>query len=127
MEANQWTYQTTPHSCDAADSNGHYDQCDRSGHCWQNTKNVLDYNAYGPGDNFTINTLEEFHVRIEFKKYGDEFGAFETTMTQNDKKIQTLGDCADYNKGLTKDLENGMAFAFSSWSTMDTWLWGDRC
>lgn len=87
----------------------------------------MEYNDYGPGDNFTINTLKEFHVRIEFKKYGDEFGAFLTTMSQNDKSVETNGDCADYNKLMTNDLKNGMAFAFSSWSTMDNWLWGDRC
>ena len=34
MEANQWAYQTTPHSCNAADWNGHYDYCNRSGSCW---------------------------------------------------------------------------------------------
>lgn len=37
------------------------------------------------------------------------------------------GDCPDYNQGMTEYLKEGMAFAFSSWSTMDNWLWGDRC
>ena len=28
---------------------------------------------------------------------------------------------------MTDDIKNGMAFAFSSWSTYDNWLWGSRC
>lgn len=28
---------------------------------------------------------------------------------------------------MTNDISQGMAFAFSSWSTYDNWLWGDRC
>lgn len=34
MEANQWTAQTTPHSCNAPSSAGHYDYCNRAGSCW---------------------------------------------------------------------------------------------
>jgi len=37
------------------------------------------------------------------------------------------GDCPETNKKMTGDLASGMAFAFSSWETMDNWLWGDRC
>jgi len=36
------------------------------------------------------------------------------------------GDCQE-TKNMTEDIRNGMAFAFSSWETMDNWLWGDRC
>merc|ERR1719498_754374 len=31
------------------------------------------------------------------------------------------------SSNMTNDLKNGMAFAFSNWSTYDSWLWGDRC
>jgi len=127
MEANQWAYQTTPHTCDAPNANGFYSQCDRSGHCWQNNKNELDFSDYGPGAGFKINTLEEFHVKITMDKYGQDFGSFTTTMTQDDREIKMTGDCHDYNKGMTNDLKNGMAFAFSSWETDNNWLWGDRC
>jgi hypothetical protein len=34
MEANQWAYQTTPHSCNAPNWAGHYDYCNRAGSCW---------------------------------------------------------------------------------------------
>jgi len=28
---------------------------------------------------------------------------------------------------MTNDIKNGMAFAISSWSTYDSWLWKNRC
>lgn len=31
------------------------------------------------------------------------------------------------NDYMTNDIRNGMAFAISSWSTYDNWLWKDRC
>ena len=31
MEANTYSFRSTPHSCSAPDSNGHYTQCDNGG------------------------------------------------------------------------------------------------
>lgn len=34
MEANQWTTQTTPHSCSQPSNKGFYSECNRGGSCW---------------------------------------------------------------------------------------------
>jgi hypothetical protein len=126
MEANQWAFQTTPHSCDAPTSNGFYYSCDKGGICGRNFKN-LDYNVYGPGSQFQINTLEWFHVRIEFgNNSDDEYQWFTTTLYQNGNSAQITGNC-DSNRALTEDLRQGMTFAITNWSTYDNWLWGDKC
>ena len=36
MEANRWSWASTPHKCDAPDSKGHYHHCDRDGSGQQN-------------------------------------------------------------------------------------------
>jgi hypothetical protein len=87
---------------------------------------VLDYNAYGPGDNFRINTLKPFHTKIDFNKSGSEFGNFSSTISQGSHSINMTGNCGS-NAEMTNDIKNGMAFAISNWGTMDNWLWGDRC
>jgi hypothetical protein len=89
-----------------------------------NTKD-MDWDTFGPGDQYKINTNEWFHVKIEFV---EEFGMFQkylTTLSQGNE-VTTHGNCA-YNNGLTDDLRDGMAFAITSWSTYDDWLWGDKC
>merc|ERR1719410_3317026 len=52
MEANAYAFQATPHKCDKP-SNGHYESCDRGG-CEQSTRTIQD--AYGPGEEYTIDT-----------------------------------------------------------------------
>jgi hypothetical protein len=126
IEANQFTAQTTPHSCNSPSSAGFYDYCNRSGSCWQNTKNNLAYSDYGPGDSYKINTLKEFTGRVDFHNNG-QFDSFTVTYMQDGKSVSmNTGDCEETKK-MTNDIRNGMAFAFSSWETMDNWLWGDRC
>ena len=83
MEANQWAFQTTPHSCDAPSSNGFYSNCNRGGDCWLNNIAMLNYNAYGPGTNFTINTYQEFHVSISFAHNG----TFTTSIKQDGRLV----------------------------------------
>jgi len=125
MEANQWTAQTTPHSCDSP-SNGHYWNCNRGGGCWQNTKNQLSYNDYGPGDQFKINTYKTFHAKLDFNSNG-QFDSFKITYSQDGKSVSMDSGYCQETINMTNDVRNGMAFAFSSWSTYDNWLWGDRC
>lgn len=87
MEANVWTAQTTPHSCNAPSSKGHYDWCNKSGACWQNNKNDLSYSDYGPGDNFKINTLRTFTAKLDFHSNGSSFDNFTITYSQDGKSI----------------------------------------
>ena len=63
MEANKWSWATTPHSCDNP-SNGHYYGCDGGGD-GQNIMNKLGWNGYGPGGQYTINTEKPFHVKLD--------------------------------------------------------------
>jgi len=120
MEANQWATQTTPHSCDSPTNKGFYTNCNRGGDCWLNNVNMLDYSDYGPGSNFKIDTTREWHFAINWKADG----SFSTTMSQDGNNVSMYGDCGSK---ITGDLQNGMAFAISNWSTYDSWLWKDRC
>ena len=51
MEANQYAFQTTPHTCNSPTDQGHYDWCDKGGQCHNNTKD-MDWNTLGPGDQY---------------------------------------------------------------------------
>ena len=86
MEANQWCSQTTAHKCNAP-SNGHYSSCDRGGNGWLNTRKNLDYNDYGPGSDFKINTLETFHVKIDFIEKNSSFHGVDSYFSQNGNQI----------------------------------------
>ena len=90
MEANQWAFQTTPHSCDNPSSVGFYNNCNRGGDCWLNNIDKLAYSDYGPGDNFRINTLREFHVSLVWGTTGD----FTVKMSQGSNSVQMGGNCA---------------------------------
>lgn len=65
MEANSYAWHTTPHKCDDPTDKGFYENCDVVGGC-ATVIHQMDPNAYGPGENFTINTLNPFHVKMEF-------------------------------------------------------------
>ena len=129
MEANKYAYQTTTHSCNAPSSGGHYDYCNRGGTCVTNTVEKWNHqgqNHYGPGGQYTIDTTQEFHVKIEFKAdSSNQFESFQTTLTQNGKTA-SLGCDDGSNHGMTGDLSE-MSFAISSWSGDATWLWKDSC
>merc|ERR1711907_572298 len=106
MEANQWTAQTTPHSCNAPNGQGHYDYCNRGGQCWQNTKNNLQYSDYGPGDNFRINTLREFHVRLDFHSNGSQFDSFKITYSQGSNSVSMDSGYCGETVNMTNDVRN---------------------
>ena len=128
MEANKYSFATTPHSCDLPDEKGFYHACDGDGHCNQNIYDQLAWDGYGPGEDYQINTELPFHVKMDFLK--DVHGAFEgftTTMTQNGRtQTMTAHDCPSSYE-LTNDLESGMALVLSNWSGNASWLWHDRC
>ena len=85
MEANKYSWASTPHKCDAPSDKGHYYYCDQGGTGQQNIYDKLAWNGYGPGSEYTINTDQPFHVKIEFFEDGGQFSAFTTTFTQNGK------------------------------------------
>ena len=62
MEANKHSFATTPHACNAPDKNGFYHDCDGNGHCNQNIYDQFNWDGYGPGESYTINTDLPFHV-----------------------------------------------------------------
>ena len=62
------------HYCTDA-GNGHYSWCDGDGTCAVDF--ISDFPAnekqYGPGSEYTINTLLEFHVEVDFIDVNEEF------------------------------------------------------
>jgi len=126
MEANKWAWATTPHKCDAPNSKGFYYNCDAGGTCQQNTTAALAWSDYGPGTNYTINTLKPFHVKIQFDSVNNQFSSFTTTFTQDGKTKSMKGDCS-YLNYMSSDIANGMGFVVSNWGGDASWLWHDRC
>jgi|Transcript_32346 hypothetical protein len=66
QEGNKYSWATTPHSCNAPNSKGHYDWCDGSGQCAQNIVDQLAWDGYGAGAQYTINTEQPFHAKVTF-------------------------------------------------------------
>ena len=60
MEANQYSWRTTPHSCDG--SGPHYWSCDRGGNA---VTDLQQKGVLGPGKK--IDTHSPFHVKIAFE------------------------------------------------------------
>ena len=82
QEGNKWAFQTTPHTCNAPSSVGFYDWCDGGGQCVMNIADQLQWNGYGPGSQYTINTEEQFHVKVEFLTDSNgQMNGFSTTFT----------------------------------------------
>ena len=121
MEADKYSWATTPHTCDAPNDKGFYYHCDMGGTCQQNIVNDLDWNGYGPGDWYTIDTTQPFHAKVEF-----HWDSFTTTLTQEDR-TQVMTCNSSYMNQMATDLENGMGFVISNWAGDASWLWKDRC
>jgi len=76
MEANQWAFAVTPHTCDQPDDH-YYDKCDRGG-CGAHIHKEI---SYGPGTQYKINTLLKFNVKTEFVDTNGELSEIRTTLT----------------------------------------------
>ena len=126
MEANKFSWATTPHKCDDPSDKGHYYYCDQGGTGQQNIYDKLEWSAYGPGSEYTINTDLPFHAKVEFFESGGQFSAFTTTFTQNGK-TQSMTDSDGYLSAMTDDIKGNMAFVISNWGGDASWLWHDRC
>ena len=126
MEANKWAWASTPHKCDAPTDKGFYYGCDTGGQCQQNIYDQLAWNGYGPGDQYTINTDQKFHAKVEFGERDGQFTTFTTTFTQNGRTQSMTADCS-YLNHMSYDIANGMGFVVSNWGGDASWLWHDRC
>lgn len=82
MEANSWAYRATSHSCNAR-GDGYFDWCDSDGTCDVDVLIGHPETAYGPGDQYDINTKKEFHIKIDFDKDSadGQFSAYTITFT----------------------------------------------
>lgn len=128
MEANKYSLATTPHSCNAPDSKGFYHACDGDGHCNMNIYDMLNWDGYGPGDSYTINTDLPFHMKVTFDKDDEGYlSSFSTILSQNGREQTMTPHNCDYLAGMTDDLKNGMGLVVSNWGGNAEWLWHDRC
>jgi hypothetical protein len=90
----------------------------------------MDQKAYGPGDSFTINTVNEFHTKFEYKTTDGKLSQVVTTLSQGEKSFVITHDDTDKNHaGYTDYLErmedqikSGMTLVFSNWGTNVHWL-----
>ena len=123
MEANQFSWQTTAHKCDAPTDKGHYWGCDGGGN---DLKNFGWYDGYGPTAN-KIDTTRKFSVKIDFTREGSTLKGYTITHTQDGRSIQ-FGGYNGYSQALSGDMDGHMAYAFSLWGPGGTdWLDGGRC
>jgi len=124
MEANNHAFQATLHSC-AKPSNGHYEFCDRMG-CAQNTR--THHGAYGPGQEFRIDTRLPFDVHTEFLEDAGVLTGMRTILHQAGKHV-ILGhsNClgADLAK-LSDAMKDGMSLRITYWGAeAQTMAWMD--
>lgn len=117
MEANQFAWKSINHYCSIPDDQGYYDWCDKIGRSGVDI--ITDYpdsDPYGPGPEYTINTLEEFHVRAEFFEGVDgKLQSYTITLSQEGRDVGMRSDGRSLSK-ISDDFENGMTFAMSIWT-----------
>lgn len=124
MEANSHAFQTTPHRCDDP-TGGSYSNCDRGG-CGQSTRDSP--NAYGPGEAFTINTLQPFKVQTDFFEQSGTWTGMKTTLRQDQRKVVLdHGNCeAWYYEQMSTAISSGMSLRITYWGDQaDTMQWLD--
>lgn len=124
MEANNHAFAATPHKCDAPE-HGHYSSCDRDG-CSQNTRDTPD--AYGPGEEYTIDTTRPFHVQTEFPEIDGTLVGMVTTLQQDGRHV--VLDHSACNRTdlatLSDVMANGMSLRITYWGdSAETMAWMD--
>jgi len=132
MEANNRVFSSTPHKCDHPTLAGHYQNCDRDG-CGRKAGP----NAYGPGRNYSINTLLPFEVLTTF--HGSNEGApglatftgMTTKLQQGGREVALdFSACGTYFSYLADAMADGMAMRITYWggdaATM-SWLDKEVC
>jgi len=126
MEANKFSWATTPHKCDSPTNYGFYNNCDAGGQCASNIVDKLAWNGYGPGGQYTIDTTRPFHAKVSFAKTNGQFSSYTTTLTQNGKTQSMTGNCS-YLNALGWDMSGYMVPVVSNWSGGVDWLQKGRC
>ena len=119
MEANTWAYRAVSHAC-SEPVNGHYYWCDHPGKCAVDV--ITDHPAndipYGPGANFDINTLQEFHIRVDFEEDDNgQFTRYYITLTQGDKTVRSQPEATHLHAETTRFILNFAATRASSSQT----------
>eukprot|EP00428_Durinskia_dybowskii_P009471 CAMPEP_0170288182 /NCGR_PEP_ID=MMETSP0116_2-20130129/44150_1 /TAXON_ID=400756 /ORGANISM="Durinskia baltica, Strain CSIRO CS-38" /LENGTH=476 /DNA_ID=CAMNT_0010539603 /DNA_START=13 /DNA_END=1443 /DNA_ORIENTATION=- len=125
MEANDHSFQSTLHKCDAP-TRGHYSYCDRSG-CAQSTNNK--HGSYGPGSRFTINTQEPFLMETEFPEEGGVLLGMRAILRQGDHKVELAHHSCDpeYLAALSEAMKLGMSLRITYWGdSAQTMAWMDQ-
>eukprot|EP00727_Mastigamoeba_balamuthi_P010503 m51a1_g6075 hypothetical protein (1598) ;mRNA; f:293404-300521 len=126
MEANQYSFVVTLHKCDKPQGK-YYADCDKGG-CGKNFAEVK--GAYGPGEQYKINTNKPFIAGYEFRQANGQLTGVFARLTQGPNVIaeEITGCRPNYFQELTAPLKAGMAVALSHWGdgTME-WLDKDRC
>ena len=89
MEANKFAFDMTLHKCDEPNAKEHYFNCDTGLTCGAALhsgppKHPHDYDQYryGPSELHAINTLNTFHVKINFINKNEKLDRIELLMTQ---------------------------------------------
>ena len=86
QEANAWGFHTTAHPCDEPNEFGYYAACDFQGQCVVDIKDEEVAGRFGPGEEFDLNSLETFNVRLDYHALDEtNFVAYTTTLTQGDQ------------------------------------------
>jgi len=128
MEANNAAFQVTPHKCDAPQGL-HYNNCDRGG-CGLNTHRI-NATAFGPGQNFGVNTQLPFRVATSFLTDGSgQLSSIKTELSQGSQRVvltHNSNNCGStYLPNLTAIMKQGMVITFSLWGdTGSTMSWMD--
>ena len=89
----------------------------------------LSWNGYGPGSQYTINTNEPIHVKVEIAESNGIASGIKTTFSQNGK-AQVMSNTDSENIGqMTEALKSQVfvAIDFAGPDGYDSWLRGDRC
>jgi len=126
MEANNHMFSSTIHKC-GAPTNGHYKWCDRVG-CRESTKDLWGL-TYGPGTEYTINTLSPFDVITEFLEQDGTLSGMRTTLEQAGRKeFFHHSNCDQWDlSSLSYAMREGMSLRVTYWgSDAQTMAWLDK-
>lgn len=119
MEANQYAYRAVNHHCNEPNSGGHYDWCDKPGSCAVDiiTDHPTNEKHYGPGSEYTIDTLREFHIKVDFVEDSQgTFVQYSITLTQDGSNVVMNQNCPEQLSKISDVLKNGMTLAMSIWT-----------
>lgn len=102
MEANIWGFNAQSKPCE-------FGSCEVESQCRRKAGENYDY-AYGPGEDYLINTDSPYHVRTEFWSTSDDSAGYvqmaelfsiKTIISQGDNIVHFEQDCDGYIESLT--------------------------